>query len=92
MLSCRPAPRRPAPSEARPAPAPGLSRYNLLGAAARRPQPALGSPRPRSALESARTPLPRQGSGSGLPFPHGSLSRSNRPLMGGRAPDTQLLR
>lgn len=92
VLSCRPAPRRPAPSEARPAPAPGLSRNNLLEAVDGCPQPAVGSPRPWSTLVSAGPPSRAKGRVPASPSPTGILSRSNRPRMGGRAPDTQLLR
>lgn len=92
VLSHRPAPRRPAPCKPGPAPARGLARNNLLEAAAERPQLPTGSPGSRPALVSAGTPLPRQGSGPGLPFPNEDLSSGNRPQTDGRAPDTQLLR
>ena len=80
------------PAKPEPAPAPGLPRNNLLEAAARHPQTPAGSLGSRPALVCARTPLPSQGSGPGLPFPHESLSRTNRPRKSGRAPDTQSLR
>lgn len=80
------------PAKPGPAPAPGFSRNNLGKAAARRPRTPAGAPGRWPARVSARTALPRQGSGPGLPVPRERLPRANRRRRDRRAPGTQSLR
>lgn len=90
VLYRRPAPRRPAPSEARARPRAGLSRNNLLETAGRSPQQSAGS-RGDPACAAGRQdrgPAPRMGR---RPQPCALQPPALTPARG-RARDTQLLR
>lgn len=90
VLYRRPAPRRPAPSEAWARPRAGLSRNNLLETAGRSPQQTAGSRGdPVCAVGRQHSgPAPRMGR---RPVPCAPQPPALTPARG-RAPDTQLLR